>query len=534
MISNEAHGGTRGRLSVIGAVVLVLAAVPVAAQEAPVTMTLEEAISLARQNNPLYRQTANDESVADWNVREAYGSFLPSLSLNGGMSYSASGTPRIGIFSSAELGISRLPANYSSSYSIGMNLNLSGSTIFRAVEAKANQGATEKRVAAATYQLSTDVTRQYLAALRAADGVEIARSALESTEEALRLAQARAAAGDATRIDAGQAEVDRGRTEVLLLQAENLARTAKLGLLQTVGIELERDFELTSTFEVFEPRYDLEQLRAIAVTSNPTLAAARADEAAANAASRAAKTTYLPSFNISAGWSGTIRRTGTDQYQIDRALSSATSQAENQIENCQFMNQLSARLNSPLPGYPVTDCTGEFALTSAREAEIRGAVLAEYDRFPFDYDPNPFGVSLSVSLPIIDGFTRERNVHQARVQAEDAEHRRRAEELNRRAEVTTNMLALETAWRTVALEERNSVTATEQLQLAQERYRLGAGSILELTQAQETKIRADFAQLDAVYTFHETLAALEAAVGIPLREMTNAAGDLEVPTSRER
>jgi outer membrane protein len=139
-----------------------------------------------------------------------------------------------------------------------------------------------------------------------------------------------------------------------------------------------------------------------------------------------------------------------------------------------------------------------------------------------------------VSLPIIDGFTRERNVHQARVQAEDAEHRRRAQELNQRAEVTTNMLALETAWRRVTLEERNSVTATEQLQLAQERYRLGAGSILELTQAQETKIRADFAQLDAVYSFHETLAALEAAVGIPLREMTNAAGDLEVPSSRER
>jgi hypothetical protein len=37
-----------------------------------------------------------------------------------------------------------------------------------------------------------------------------------------------------------------------------------------------------------------------------------------------------------------------------------------------------------------------------------------------------------------------------------------------------------------------------------------------------------------VYTFHETLAALEAAVGIPLREMTNAAGALEYSGPRER
>lgn len=537
MRSTAAHGwrrGVRGAFAVIASAALVWQAGSAAAQEPAPTMTLEDAIRLARQNNPTYRQVANDESLADWQVRQAYGNFLPTLSTSGTMSYSAPGTPRIGIFSSAELGISRLPANYSSSYSVGMGLRLSGQEIFGAVQAKANQSATEKRVAAASYTLATDVTRQYLAALRAQDGVATARSALESAEEARRLAGARAAAGDATRIDANQAEVVRGRAEVGLIQAENLARTEKLRLLQTIGIEMSREIELTSAFEIFEPHYDLEQLLAIAGTSNPVLAAARADESAAKAASRAARTAYLPSLSVNAGWSGTIRRTGTNQYQLDRALGTAQSIAEGDIENCQFFNQLSARLTSPLPGYPVSDCTAEYALTSTREAEIRQAVTAEYDRFPFDYDPNPFGVSLTVSLPIVDGFTRETNVHRARVQAEDASHRRRAEELNRRADVTTNLLALETAWRTVVLEERNVATATEQLELAQERYRLGAGSILELTQAQETKVQADAAQLNAVYSFHETLAALEAAVGIQLRELTNAAGELEFSDSRER
>jgi len=510
-----------GRAVVAAALVVA----PAAAQQPATpsaTMTLGEAIDLARRNNPVYRQTANDESLADWNVREAYGSFLPTLSVNGGMSYQASGTPRFGIFSGADVGISTTPSYYFSDYSISMGLNLSGATIFRAVEAKANRGATEKRVAAAEYTLATDVTRQYLAALEAQDGVEIAQSALESAQEALRLASARAAAGDATRIDASQAEVDEGRAKVLLLQAENLARTERLRLLQTIGIDLEQDIELTSQFEVFEPTFSLEELRAISYTSNPTLAAARAQEKAANAASRAAKSAYLPSLRLSAGWSGFIRRASSNQYLIDQALGSAYSSAENKVENCEFMNALSARLTSPMPGYPVSDCMSKFAVTPAREMELRNAALTENSRFPFDYDPNPFSMSIDVSLPIVDGFTRERSLEQAKVNADDATHRRRAEELNRKAEVTTNLYALQTAYQTVQLEEKNSETATEQLELARERYRLGAGSILELTQAQETKIRADYAQLTAIYTFHETLAALEAAVGIPLRQTTEA------------
>jgi outer membrane protein len=83
--------------------------------------------------------------------------------------------------------------------------------------------------------------------------------------------------------------------------------------------------------------------------------------------------------------------------------------------------------------------------------------------------------------------------------------------------VATSYLALQTAYRAVSIEERNVVAAAEQLELARERYRLGAGSILELTQAQATRARADQAHLVALYSFHENLAELEAAVGRRLR-----------------
>jgi outer membrane protein TolC len=101
--------------------------------------------------------------VSDWSAREAYGRFIPSVTVGTGFSYQASGTPRFGNFSSADVGLSRTPEYFFSDYQIGMALNLSGGTFFRAAQARANQGATEARIEAAAYTLTTNVTRQYLA-----------------------------------------------------------------------------------------------------------------------------------------------------------------------------------------------------------------------------------------------------------------------------------------------------------------------------------------------------------------------------------
>src|SRR5690606_41773245 len=115
------------------------------------------------------------------------------------------------------------------------------------------------------------------------------------------------------------------------------------------------------------------------------------------------------------------------------------------------------------------------------------------------------------------GGPRGRRLREARSAADDARDQRGAEELERRTAVAEAYVALVTSYRTVAIEERNVSAAAEQLELARERYRLGAGDIVELAQAQATKAEADNAHLSAIYTFHENYAALEAAVGEPLR-----------------
>jgi len=168
-------------------------------------------------------------------------------------------------------------------------------------------------------------------------------------------------------------------------------------------------------------------------------------------------------------------------------------------------------LSHPLDGFP-RDCSG-FVLTPENEARI----LANNDVFPFDFRREPFSLYLQVSLPVFQGFTRQRQVAEARNAATDARHNRRAEELRVRTAVTRAHDELLTALQVVEIEGRNREVAGEQLVLAQERYRMGAASFMELLEAQSSAAAAERDYLNAKYRFHGAIWALEAEVGERLR-----------------
>lgn len=492
------------RFTATAALAIVLALpTEVHAQTGP-TLTLEEAIGLARRSNPEYLQQANDMEVADWAVRDAYGSLLPGASASTTYGYQAAGTARVGAF--GDIGVTNSTDYYTSSYNLGLNYRLSGSTLLAPGQARSQRRATEASIQAAAFTLQTNVTRQYLAVKRAQDGVTLAESELARAEDNLRLAQARVSVGAAIPMEATQAEVERGRAQVNLLQAQNLVNTERLRLNQVLGVELPADVALTTTFAVTEVPWTESSLQEVAAQAHPSLRAARASQAASNAGVRMARSAYLPSLSLSAGLSGFWRQAGNTDFLIEQARQGAASQAQ----SCHLLNQISAGLTAPLPNTPA-DCS-EFALTSEDEARIR----SNNRSFPFNYSNDPFSASLTISLPLFDGFSRERQVEQARAARSDADLRLRAEELRLRAEVAAALGTARTAGQSAEIEERNAQLADEQLRLARERYRLGAASYLELQEAETLKARADRAYLTALYQFHESLAALEAAVGRPL------------------
>ena len=478
------------------AAALVLAA-PLAAQE-PVTLTLEEAVSLAVENNPEYRSQLNDRAVSDWQVRSAYADLLPSASVGGGLTYQSGGQARIGGFTSGDIGLGETPSYLYSSYNARLGLNLSGSQLYRVGREKASRRAVLAGAEAAAQTLEANVTRQYLAVLRNRDAVELARAELERAEANLSLAEARRAVESATPLEVKQAEVERGRAEVAVLRAQASYDNQKTRLLELIGLELDREVRLTSDVPVFEPVWAVESLVQTAMASQPSLRAARATHESAEAGVGVARSSYWPTLSITTGLAGYTRRVNDNQYLINQA--EASLESEHQF--CELLSQL-AGTN--------VDCDAQFPteLTDAQRSQI----LAQNDEFPFDFTTEPLSVSLSVSVPVFQGFSRQTQLETARAAAEDASLRLRARELQLRADVETAHRNLQTAYRAVQLEERNAELADDQLRLARERYRVGAASFLELMEAEALKARADRDYLLGVYTFQESLTALEAAVG---------------------
>lgn len=130
---------------------------------------------------------------------------------------------------------------------------------------------------------------------------------------------------------------------------------------------------------------------------------------------------------------------------------------------------------------------------------------------------DPWQLSVGLSLPIYDGFSRMVDVSSARAGEDDLRLGVRARELALRAEVSAAHQALMSSYRTIAIQESNRGAAREALELATQRYRVGSGTYIELLDARVSSERAEAEYITAVYDYHKSIAALENAVGRPLR-----------------
>lgn len=476
-----------------------------------VTLALQEAIEQARANSPAYRQTLNDAAPARWGVRNAYASFLPTVNVAGDLGYIGSGESNIG--GGFTVGTS---AFLTSGYSLGLNWQLDGRVLSGPGQQKALQRATEEDISGAGINLRADITTQYLNTLQTTAQVDVARQQVLRNADFLSLARARYQVGQATLLDVRQAEVIKGQSDVALLRAVQLENEAKLDLLRRMGVEPPVTVDqigLTDSFPVTPPGFDLQDLLKLAEEQNPLLRSLRARQDAATWNVRAARSEFLPTLSVQAGWSGFTQEFTDENVLLGQSLSGAQSDAA----RCQYDNQVRSALDL---GGQVPDCFAAFGLNSTGTGlsdNLARSIRDANDVFPFDYTGQPFRANLTISLPIFTGFSRSLRISQARAQELDADEIVRARRLQLRTDVQARHLALQTAFQAITVQEANRAAARDQLRLAQDRYRLGAGTSLEVSDAQNAVQQAEGDYVNAVYDYHKAVAALEAAVGRPLR-----------------
>ncbi|MBA2707951.1 MAG: TolC family protein [Gemmatimonadaceae bacterium] len=474
-----------------------LPATPVAAKA---TLSLEDAITLARRNNPSHLSTMNNRRTADAAVRSAFGQLLPSADAAFNAQRQEGGRQ---IFNGGSFGASS-DVNQSS-YQIGFGYRLNRASLVTPRLQRANRDAVEADITGSQQLLRAQVTQQYLSVLQAEQRAGLQDSLLVAARNQVVLAQARALVGSGTELDVQRAEVSSGQAQVAVVQARNQIEIEKLRLFQLLGVEQPSNVVLTTQFAVTAGTPELATLLLAAREANPGVLALRSREKVADLNIKRARGEYSPTLSLNTGISGYTYSYANSNFLITQGSAQAVAARDACIRTEEVRAAL--RLTNNLAA-----CNA-IAFTPDQEAAMR----RENRQFPFRFQQSPKSLSATLSLPIFDGFAREQRLQEAQAAVYDARYSVRARELALTADVTAAYLTLTTAVTTAALQAQNSAKARLELKFTQDRYSSGAVNFVDVTEARAAYERAESDRINAIFDYHKAYAALESAVGRPLR-----------------
>ena len=147
------------------------------------------------------------------------------------------------------------------------------------------------------------------------------------------------------------------------------------------------------------------------------------------------------------------------------------------------------------------------SLTLAANTGWNGSRSTDYDLF------NQRQVSLSLRWNLFDGFERELAIVQREADVDFAEASASDARREVQAELTTFLAELDAARTRTEITQTSVAAATEDLRVQQERYRLGASTIVDLLTSQEALNQAEVDVVNARFDYLRAKAQLEALIG---------------------
>ena len=189
--------------------------------------------------------------------------------------------------------------------------------------------------------------------------------------------------------------------------------------------------------------------------------------------------------------------TPPDTAQIRREAVDRSPRVQSALAN---QNAARASLSSARSAYwPTLSLAGSY--------NYNGSKSTDYELF------NSRSVSLSLSWPLFNGFTRERNITQQEVSLEVAEASASDTRRQVLATLTGELSNLEAARLRIEITTISVAAAGEDLRVQRERYRLGASTIVELLTSQENLSQAEVDLVNARFDYLKAKAQIEAIIG---------------------
>jgi outer membrane protein TolC len=259
-------------------------------------LDLETVIARALSVSPAVVQSERSMAVTQSAGRVATGAYLPSLTasastLRSDILSATTATPNIA---------------FGNSYSAGL---VSSIDVFDGGRRSAERSRTKADVHAAEatnisqrYAVTLAATRAYYEVLRGTDLVAVAQARVTRADRGMRYAQDRVRAGTATKSDELRAKLELTSGRQQLLAALDTQQTATLSLGRVVGADGPVGAKPAGSLEPRALSLSDSAIIALAIATAPSVTAAEASVRASDAATRAAKSLYMPGIRLSGGY----------------------------------------------------------------------------------------------------------------------------------------------------------------------------------------------------------------------------------------
>lgn len=262
------------------------------------TVTLDEAIQRALDRSPAMAQQEQSVGTAAATQRQAWGSFIPTLSAS--TAGSMRSTQRF------DQATDRIVSGSSDSYSAGLSSSVTlfdgGRMFANLTGARADYRAAEARRDNQRNQVTLQTKNLFFAALRQADLLEVLRERVRQAEESLGMVRTRTLVGTGTASDTLRARLEWVNAQQSLLQSETATRAARFALGRQIG---ESGPAVPVRPDDLDPRelsLSEEEILLIAEAQSPAVIAAQEATLSAAASVSDAKGQYLPSLRLSSGY----------------------------------------------------------------------------------------------------------------------------------------------------------------------------------------------------------------------------------------